>query len=164
MHFQRDGEPPYSVDKWRSTWMSSSLTWIGRGGPQTWPQRSPDLPPFHVWSYMKNMEFGRKVNKRGTTPSIFRCYKTDVICEMNLESDIRSSSSVENLTYFHMTFLTGNDLTSKIRKYWPDTFVKCYWSRCIKFVILSRIKPNLQSIHLHCLCVTLNIANSVNEK
>lgn len=31
--------------------------WIGRGGPVSWPARSPDLTPldFFVWGYMKNL-------------------------------------------------------------------------------------------------------------
>src|SRR6195952_4636657 len=31
--------------------------WIGRGGPQTWPPRSPDMNPldFCVWGYLKSL-------------------------------------------------------------------------------------------------------------
>jgi len=40
--------------------------WIGRGGAQNWPPRSPDLKPldYHVWSYMKAMVYAHKVNTR----------------------------------------------------------------------------------------------------
>ncbi|KAK3892936.1 hypothetical protein Pcinc_003242 [Petrolisthes cinctipes] len=40
--------------------------WIGRGGPYTWPARSPDLPPlgFHHWGYMKSLVYKKKVNNR----------------------------------------------------------------------------------------------------
>lgn len=33
--------------------------WIGRGGPQNWPARSPDLtsPDFFLWSYIKSMVY-----------------------------------------------------------------------------------------------------------
>jgi hypothetical protein len=38
---------------------------IGCSGPQKWPPRSPDLSPivFHVWGYIKNMEYEHKVHK-----------------------------------------------------------------------------------------------------
>jgi len=40
--------------------------WIGHGGAQNWPPRSPDLNPldYHVWSYMKTMVYANKVNMR----------------------------------------------------------------------------------------------------
>jgi len=40
--------------------------WIGRGGTQNWPPRSPDLNPsdYHVWGYMKAMVCAHKVNSR----------------------------------------------------------------------------------------------------
>lgn len=33
--------------------------WIGRGGPITWPPRSPDLNPcdFFLWGYIKNIVY-----------------------------------------------------------------------------------------------------------
>jgi hypothetical protein len=40
--------------------------WIGRGGTQNWPPRSPDLNPldYHVWGYMKAVVYEQKVNTR----------------------------------------------------------------------------------------------------
>ena len=40
--------------------------WIGCGGAQNWPPRSPYLNPldYHVWGYMKAMVYGHKVNRR----------------------------------------------------------------------------------------------------
>jgi len=40
--------------------------WIGRGGAQNWPPRSPDLNSldYHVWSYMKAMVCAHEVNTR----------------------------------------------------------------------------------------------------
>jgi len=40
--------------------------WIGRGGAQNWPPRSPDLNPsnYHVWGYMKAMVYAHKLNMR----------------------------------------------------------------------------------------------------
>jgi len=40
--------------------------WIGHGGAQNWPPRSPDLNPldYHVWGYMKTMVYAHKVNTR----------------------------------------------------------------------------------------------------
>jgi len=40
--------------------------WIGRGGAQNWPPRSPDLNPldYHVWGYVKAMVYAHKLNTR----------------------------------------------------------------------------------------------------
>jgi len=40
--------------------------WIGRGGAQNWPPRSPDQNPldYHVWGYVKAMAYAHKVNTR----------------------------------------------------------------------------------------------------
>ena len=40
--------------------------WIGRGGAQNWPPRSPDMNPldYHVWGYMKALVYAHKVNTR----------------------------------------------------------------------------------------------------
>ena len=33
--------------------------WIGRGGPQAWPPRSPDLNPldFYLWGHLKSLVY-----------------------------------------------------------------------------------------------------------
>jgi hypothetical protein len=38
--------------------------WISRGGPITWPLRSPDLTPldFFLWSYVKNIVYQFKIS------------------------------------------------------------------------------------------------------
>ena len=44
--------------------------WIGRGGAENWPPRSPDLNPldYHVWGYMKAMVYAHNVeHERRTT-------------------------------------------------------------------------------------------------
>jgi hypothetical protein len=40
--------------------------WIGRGGAQNWPPKSPDLNPldYHVWGYLKAILYAHKVNAR----------------------------------------------------------------------------------------------------
>jgi len=45
---------------------SCDLRWIGRGGAQNWPPRSPDLDPsdYHVWGYKKAMVCAHKLNTR----------------------------------------------------------------------------------------------------
>jgi len=37
--------------------------WIGRGGPMSWPPRSPDLSPldFFLWGYNKNIVYAEKI-------------------------------------------------------------------------------------------------------
>jgi len=37
--------------------------WIGRGGPISWPPRSPDLSPldFFLWGYIKNIVYAEKI-------------------------------------------------------------------------------------------------------
>jgi len=37
--------------------------WVGRGGPTTWPPRSPDLTPlnFFAWGFIKDVVYRRKV-------------------------------------------------------------------------------------------------------
>jgi len=38
--------------------------WIGRGGAQNWPPRSPDMNPldYHVWGYMKTTVYGHTLS------------------------------------------------------------------------------------------------------
>jgi hypothetical protein len=41
-----------------------AVRWNGRGGPITWPPRSPDLTPleFCLWIYVKNIVYQVKIN------------------------------------------------------------------------------------------------------
>jgi hypothetical protein len=38
--------------------------WIGRGGPVSWPPRSPDLPPLdlYLWGHLKTVVYATPVN------------------------------------------------------------------------------------------------------
>lgn len=56
MWFQHDGAPAHSTLAVRN-FLNNTYPgrWIGRGGPVSWPARSPDLTPldFFVWGYVK---------------------------------------------------------------------------------------------------------------
>ena len=61
--FQQDGAPPHwalAVRKELTSHFGSR--WIGRGGPLTWPARSPDLAPpdFFYWGFIKNKVYKRQ--------------------------------------------------------------------------------------------------------
>lgn len=56
MWFQQDGAPPHWLLAVRNhLHRTYPGRWIGRGGPVTWPARSPDLTPldFFLWGYLK---------------------------------------------------------------------------------------------------------------
>jgi hypothetical protein len=38
--------------------------WIGHGGPESWPPRSPDLTPlgFYLWGHLKTVVYATPVN------------------------------------------------------------------------------------------------------
>lgn len=63
--FQQDGAPPHFHHLVREH-LDREMPgrWIGRGGPTTWPPRSPDLTPldFFLWGYVKNMVYQVKIN------------------------------------------------------------------------------------------------------
>ena len=67
MYYQHDGAPPHFSQVVRQ-YLDHKFPnrWIGRGGTQNWPPRSPDLNPldYHVWGYMKAMVYEQKVNTR----------------------------------------------------------------------------------------------------
>ena len=56
MWFQHDGAPVHSTRIVRD-WLDQRFPgrWIGRGGPVSWPLRSPDLNPldFFLWGHVK---------------------------------------------------------------------------------------------------------------
>ncbi len=57
MIFQQDGAPPhYSLEVREYLDRKLPNQWIGRGGPISWPSRSPDLTPsdYLLWSYIKD--------------------------------------------------------------------------------------------------------------
>ena len=67
MWFQMDGAPPHfyrEVRQFLDTQFSNR--WLGRGGTQNWPARSPDLTSvdFFLWGYIKGMVY----NTPPTTP------------------------------------------------------------------------------------------------
>lgn len=57
--FMHDGAPPHFSRAVRDFLNATYPRWIGRGGPRTWPPRSPDLNPldFFVWGYMKTLVY-----------------------------------------------------------------------------------------------------------
>jgi hypothetical protein len=64
---QHDGTPPHFSQVVRQYLNHEFLNgWIGRGGAQNCPPRSPDLNPlaYHVWGYMKAMVYAHKMNTR----------------------------------------------------------------------------------------------------
>jgi len=67
MYYQHDGAPPHFSQVVRQHLNNKFPNrWIGRGGAQNWPPRSPDVSPldYHVWGYMKPMVYAHKVNTR----------------------------------------------------------------------------------------------------
>ena len=66
MYFQHDGASPHCTRHVRD-YLNESFTnhWLGRGGPVTWPPRSPDLTPLdhYLWGHMKTV-YETKVDSR----------------------------------------------------------------------------------------------------
>jgi len=67
VYCQHDGAPPHFSQVLKQ-YLNHKFPnrWIGRGGAQNWPPRSPDLNPLvcHVWGYVKAMVYTHKVNTR----------------------------------------------------------------------------------------------------
>lgn len=66
-HFQYDGAPPHFSLLVREHFNNEFPNrWIGRGGPQAWPARSPDLTvlDYYVWGNMKQSVYSTEVNTR----------------------------------------------------------------------------------------------------
>lgn len=65
MIFMHDGAPAHFSTDVR-TYLNTNypLRWIGRGGPISWPPRSPDLNPldFYLWGHLKNLVYSTEVN------------------------------------------------------------------------------------------------------
>ncbi|EZA50268.1 hypothetical protein X777_11106 [Ooceraea biroi] len=78
MWYQLDGAPAHftrPVCQWLHPsssiyrpWLHQHFParWIGRGGPVTWPPRSPDLTPldFFLWGCMKEMVYNSVIENR----------------------------------------------------------------------------------------------------
>ncbi|EZA61385.1 hypothetical protein X777_12292 [Ooceraea biroi] len=67
MLFQHDGTPPHmSIQARRVLNASFERRWIGRGGPVSWPARSPDLTPldFFLWSTIKQYVYHERIDSR----------------------------------------------------------------------------------------------------
>jgi hypothetical protein len=61
--FQQDGAPPhYALDVRSYLNKTFGDEWMGRGGPNSWPPRSPDLTPldFYLWGYVKSKVYATK--------------------------------------------------------------------------------------------------------
>lgn len=67
MYFQHDGAPAHSSNIVRN-YLDNHFPrrWIGRGGPQNWPPRSPDLTPldYCLWGWLKSLVYATKVQTR----------------------------------------------------------------------------------------------------
>ena len=63
--FQQDGAPPHWGLRVRALLdREFPNKWIGRGGPISWPARSPDITPldFFFWGYVKDRVFQTPIN------------------------------------------------------------------------------------------------------
>jgi hypothetical protein len=64
MYYQHDGVPPHFSQVVRQYPNHKFPNrWIGRGGAENWPSRSPILD-YHMWGYRKAMVYVHKVNTR----------------------------------------------------------------------------------------------------
>jgi len=79
MYYQHQGTPTHYARN-ITQYLNEQFPdrWIGCGGPQNWPPRSPDISPLdlHVWGYMEDMVNERKLDTRLITLANFRCWKT----------------------------------------------------------------------------------------
>ena len=68
--YQHDGAPPHFSQVVRQyLYHKFPNRWIGRGGVQNWPPRSPDQNSLdcHVWGYTKTVVYAHKMNTREDT-------------------------------------------------------------------------------------------------
>jgi len=67
MWLQHDGAPPH-FSRQVTAFLNNSYhdRWIGRGGPVSWPPRSPDLTPldYFLWGHMKSMVYAKQSHNR----------------------------------------------------------------------------------------------------
>lgn len=77
MYFQHDGAPAH-FSRVVINHLNNRFPhrWIGRGGYQNWPSRSPDLNPldYCLWGWFKSLVYATKVNTReALLDRIFNC-------------------------------------------------------------------------------------------
>lgn len=100
--FMQDGAPPHYSNRVRAYLNNKRPgNWIGRGGPVSWPPRSPDLTPcdFFLWGYLKS-----KVYK--TPVESLEDLKTRIQAEIRSISRATLRKVWEN-TKFRLNFLSG---------------------------------------------------------
>ncbi|XP_066585439.1 uncharacterized protein [Prorops nasuta] len=86
MIFQHDGAPAHFHRNTRTTLDAQFPDrWMGRGGPITWPARSPDLTPldFFLWGHIKNLveneRGGREEEVRAAIIAAFQTLTSDMV-------------------------------------------------------------------------------------
>jgi hypothetical protein len=88
-----------------------SWSWIGRVGPQHWPQWLPDPNSLdsYVWRQMNDLVYEHKVDTYEYIPplNVISCYNKRVCCTRN-NLTLPTCSSVENRTHLHMTLFIPN--------------------------------------------------------
>lgn len=94
MWFQHDGAPAHFSNEVRQHLNAVyNNQWVGRGGPVSWPPRSPDLTPldFYLWGYMKQLVYATPV--RDAMDLVARIVEAAaVIQERNGFEDVRRSA------------------------------------------------------------------------
>lgn len=86
---QHDGAPPhFSRDVRRILDGQYPGRWIGRGGPQNWPARSPDLNPldFFLWGHLKNFIYSVPIETEDQLRNRIQDAFATVTPEMVMES------------------------------------------------------------------------------
>lgn len=67
MWFQHDGAPAHRANR-VTQWLNLNFPrkWIGQGGPNPWPPRSPDLTPcdFYLWGHLKQLVYAENITDR----------------------------------------------------------------------------------------------------
>ena len=91
--FQHDGAPPHFGRLVRAHLQDTyQHTWIGRGGPVSWPPRSPDLTPldFYLWGHVKTLVYATECPDANTLRSrIVSAFEE--IKEMHVMPDVHRS-------------------------------------------------------------------------
>ncbi|KAF2888020.1 hypothetical protein ILUMI_18153 [Ignelater luminosus] len=71
--------------------------WIGRGGPTSWPPRSPDLTPldYCLWRWFKDEVYKVKVDTRDALIQRIKNTASDIKDRSNQESNGRKDTQEE---------------------------------------------------------------------
>ena len=85
MWFQHDGAPAHSTRIVRD-WLDQRFPgrWIGRGGPVSWPLRSPDLNPldFFLWGHVEGeVVYGRTRVSERVSPGVMHIIRSETLAE-----------------------------------------------------------------------------------